>query len=67
LAEAEQLRLSRTALPAVCIDAILRAQQRVLHEEADLFERSAHQIVEDRGDLRPEHVCLGARPVVIDC
>jgi len=37
-----------------------------LHEE--LGRRALHErIVEAHGDLRPEHVCLSAPPVVIDC
>jgi aminoglycoside phosphotransferase family enzyme len=36
---------------------------------SDLLEArlQAGRIVEGHGDLRPEHVCLLARPVVIDC
>jgi aminoglycoside phosphotransferase family enzyme len=40
-----------------------------LQRHADLFDsrvREGH-IVEGHGDLRPEHVCLLAQPVVIDC
>jgi aminoglycoside phosphotransferase family enzyme len=28
---------------------------------------AAHRIIDGHGDLRPEHICLEARPVVIDC
>lgn len=37
--------------------------------ESDLLEArlDAGRIVEGHGDLRPEHVCLLERPVVIDC
>jgi aminoglycoside phosphotransferase family enzyme len=37
--------------------------------EADLFDARVQggHVVEGHGDLRPEHVCLEYRPVVIDC
>jgi aminoglycoside phosphotransferase family enzyme len=46
-------------------DALLAFVER----ESALLEarRAAGRIVEGHGDLRPEHVCLLERPVVIDC
>lgn len=40
-----------------------------LEKNADcLCDRARHQrVLDGHGDLRPEHVCLLARPVVIDC
>lgn len=34
-----------------------------------LFRRrlAEHRIIEGHGDLRPEHVCLGTPPLIIDC
>jgi aminoglycoside phosphotransferase family enzyme len=48
---------------------IARIQLGFLHGHAELFDRRVREgrIVEGHGDLRPEHVCLLAEPVVIDC
>lgn len=45
------------------------AQRAFLREQAALCDArvAAGLIVEGHGDLRPEHVCLLPRPVVIDC
>jgi aminoglycoside phosphotransferase family enzyme len=32
-----------------------------------MFDERLERIVEGHGDLRPEHVCLAAEPVFIDC
>lgn len=39
-----------------------------LNQSPEIFERRAEEgrIIEGHGDLRPEHVCLEARPVVFD-
>lgn len=44
-------------------------QLSFLRRHADQFDSRVRQcrIVEGHGDLRPEHVCLLAQPVVIDC
>lgn len=44
-------------------------QLSFLQRHAELFDSRVRQrrIVEGHGDLRPEHVCLLAQPVVIDC
>ncbi|MBU2642481.1 MAG: hypothetical protein KJ889_11805 [Gammaproteobacteria bacterium] len=44
-------------------------QLSFLQRHADLFDARVrqHRIIEGHGDLRPEHVCLLAQPVVIDC
>ena len=39
-----------------------RSQQPVLPNAP-----TAHRIIDGHGDLRPEHICLEASPVVIDC
>lgn len=48
---------------------IARAQLEFLAEHAAWFDRRVREgcIVEGHGDLRPEHVCMLAEPVVIDC
>jgi aminoglycoside phosphotransferase family enzyme len=53
----------RGAAPALTrFDAALVERADLLHDRA---ERSC--VVDGHGDLRPEHVCLLAPPVVIDC
>ncbi|WP_051953628.1 hypothetical protein [Methylocapsa aurea] len=44
------------------VDDILRNRADLLKERVE-----AGRIVEGHGDLRPEHVCLGDPPVIIDC
>lgn len=48
---------------------LARAQWHFLQQHAALFDQrvQAGRVVEGHGDLRPEHVCLLAEPVVIDC
>jgi aminoglycoside phosphotransferase family enzyme len=48
---------------------LARFQLHFLRRHAGLFDQrvQAGRIVEGHGDLRPEHVCLLAQPVVIDC
>jgi uncharacterized protein len=60
---------ARYGLPSAVITATAAAQRRFLLRRADLLEAraAAGRIVEGHGDLRPEHVCLGPPPVIIDC
>ncbi|WP_461579667.1 hypothetical protein [Thiobacillus sp.] len=48
---------------------LARFQLGFLQRHAEWFDQrvQAGRIVEGHGDLRPEHVCLLAEPVVIDC
>ena len=48
---------------------LARLQLGFLQGHAELFDTRVRQgrIVEGHGDLRPQHVCLLAEPVVIDC
>jgi aminoglycoside phosphotransferase family enzyme len=50
------------------IEAIERAQFAVIEHEARALEAriAGGRVVDAHGDLRPEHVCLEAPPVVID-
>ena len=50
-------------------ETLAHLQLSFLQDHAELFDRRVRQgrIVEGHGDLRPEHVCLLAEPVVIDC
>jgi len=56
-------------LPAQAIAAAEAGALAALERETVALERRARErrIVEGHGDLRPEHVCLGAQPLVIDC
>lgn len=55
-------------LPAAPLAEVHESLVLVLERCADMFDRRAGdgRIVEGHGDLRPEHVCLEARPVVFD-
>lgn len=59
----------RYGLPSAVIVATAAAQRRFLERGRDLLDAraAAGRIVEGHGDLRPEHVCLGPPPVIIDC
>jgi len=56
-------------LPAARVVRVRDTLDRTLALEAALFDRrvAAGRVVEGHGDLRPEHVCLGPDPTVIDC
>ena len=51
------------------IDRVRKAQLRVLEQQPEIVDERVRQgrIVEAHGDLRPEHICLGPNPVIIDC
>jgi uncharacterized protein len=55
-------------VPNGLVESISAAQRRFLDEDAELIAARvrAGRIVEGHGDLRPEHVYLVERPVVID-
>jgi uncharacterized protein len=57
------------ALPAALIESIGSDQMRVIRREAAMFEDRARQnkVVDAHGDLRPEHICVGPEPAIIDC
>lgn len=56
-------------LPRDVPAGLARFQLRFMQGHAEVFDQrvQAGRIVEGHGDLRPEHVCLLAEPVVIDC
>lgn len=56
-------------LNRVHLDAIASHQRAFLHDNRCLLAERVQKrfIVEGHGDLRPEHVCLAAEPVFIDC
>ena len=69
--KANRLELAKRAwhLPTGIIRDVTKAQlDFVIHEPRLLAQRVRdRRIVEGHGDLRPEHVYLGATPVVTDC
>lgn len=67
--DAGALAEPRYGLPADAIARTTAAQRAFLGRRADLLDTRASTglIVEGHGDLRPEHVCLGPPPVIIDC
>jgi aminoglycoside phosphotransferase family enzyme len=66
---AHALAEPRYGLPADAIARTAAGQRTFLARWADLLDirASTGRIVEGHGDLRPEHVCLGPPPVIIDC
>lgn len=68
-ANAAALAAHPRLLPAERVGTVLAAQMALLEREPELFRQRMRdgRIVEGHGDLRPEHVCLEAMPVIIDC
>jgi aminoglycoside phosphotransferase family enzyme len=66
---ARELRAPAGALPQDLIENVRAGQRSLLERCAVHFDRRVAEgrIVEGHGDLRPEHVCLEARPQIIDC
>jgi aminoglycoside phosphotransferase family enzyme len=64
-----ELVLPLYALPVDRVEAVGASLLTMLEREPALFDRRAQagRIVEAHGDLRPEHICLGVPPVIIDC
>ena len=57
------------ALPTTLIESIRADQMSVIKMQATMFDDRVRQgkIVDAHGDLRPEHICIGPDPVIIDC
>lgn len=68
-ADARALDEPRYDLPAGLVTRVAGAQRAFLVRRGELLSSRASggRIVEGHGDLRPEHVCLGPPPVIIDC
>ena len=56
-------------LPIELIDTLRGKALDLFRRDPALFEQRATDgnIVEGHGDLRPEHICLEAKPVIFDC
>ena len=65
----EGLSSTEYSVSADLVQSVTARQLNFLAREASLFDARVMQrrIVEGHGDLRPEHVCLGAEPLFIDC
>lgn len=65
----DELMKPRYGLDADEVEATFRQQLAALEHRATLLDgrAAAGRVVEGHGDLRPEHVCLMARPQIIDC
>jgi len=63
------LRDSRYALPTAQVERLAAAQRQFLAAQGGLLEQRAREgrIIDAHGDLRPQHICLTAPPVIIDC
>jgi aminoglycoside phosphotransferase family enzyme len=57
------------ALPIPLVERLAGALLQYIAKQADLFDKRVQQgrIIEAHGDLRPEHICLGPIPAIIDC
>jgi aminoglycoside phosphotransferase family enzyme len=65
----QELSRGRYQLPMDLIDTLRGTALDLLRRDRALFEQRAADgnIVEGHGDLRPEHICLEAKPVIFDC
>jgi uncharacterized protein len=66
---AQELRRAEFALPTDAVESVYADQMSFLTRESALIDDRVRQtkIVDAHGDLRPEHICLEEKPVVIDC
>ncbi len=57
------------AMPREVVRHVSTAQLAFLRVRIEHFRRRVREdrIIEGHGDLRPEHICVGAPPVMIDC
>lgn len=61
------LARSQFALPPATLATVHSALSRFLDSTELATRVRARRIIDGHGDLRPEHVCLLAPPVIIDC
>jgi aminoglycoside phosphotransferase family enzyme len=69
--ESAQRELTQTTygLTTDLAQSVIRSQLEFLGTNSNLVEARAREgrVIDAHGDLRPEHVCLEAEPVIIDC
>lgn len=65
----EELTKREQVLSGELIESATTASLTFIERHLDLVggRAQARKIVEGHGDLRPEHICLEDRPVIIDC
>ncbi len=65
----EALSDPRFGLNARLVEGVCTAQLRLVDQRPGLLDERVAQgrVIEAHGDLRPEHICLCASPVIIDC
>lgn len=66
-AKRRSLEQPRYGLARDDVRAVTASLRGWLDRHPGLLEARAASVVDGHGDLRPEHVCLEATPVVIDC
>jgi aminoglycoside phosphotransferase family enzyme len=64
-----ELGLEVYDLPRAQVQLVCEAQLAALERVGGLLDERvrAGRVIEGHGDLRPEHICLGKQPAVIDC
>jgi aminoglycoside phosphotransferase family enzyme len=64
-----ELTTVKYGVTTTLVRSAIEPQLNFLEANHDLFHARCQEsrIIEGHGDLRPEHVCLGPRPVIIDC
>jgi aminoglycoside phosphotransferase family enzyme/predicted kinase len=69
VANSDELRSAKHALPGSLVKRVHTAQHLFLRSSAELLDARVcdGRIIDGHGDLRPEHVCLDGTPVVFDC
>ena len=65
----KELTHAKYGLQAKLVEAVIGPRIEFLGRNPRLFDRRAEtgKIIDGHGDLRPEHICLDPRPVIIDC
>ena len=65
----DELMKQEQALSGELIESTISGALTFIDKHFDLLDRRvrAGKIIEGHGDLRPEHICLEDKPVIIDC
>lgn len=66
-AKRDSLQQPHYDLDPAALRTVVEGQRHWLAEHAPLLKARARRVVDAHGDLRPEHICLTAEPMVIDC
>jgi aminoglycoside phosphotransferase family enzyme len=65
----QELTTAKYGVTSTLVRSAIEPQLKFIEANRDLFRARCQErrIIEGHGDLRPEHVCLEPRPVIIDC